>query len=69
MHQPDCIFTVLTSVPANHEVQPFVNRMASTFPNSQILMTGYQVVGQDITTPDNTGIINQINELMHISAN
>ncbi|AKD57847.1 MerR family transcriptional regulator [Spirosoma radiotolerans] len=69
IHQPDYIFTVLTSVPANHEVQPFVNRMAKAFPNSQILLTGYQVVGQDIETPGNTAIINQINELMRISSN
>ncbi len=69
LHQPDCIFSVLTTVPSNHEVQPFVNRLASAFPDTQILLTGYQVVGQDITSPDNTTIINQISELMRISTN
>ena len=68
-HQPDFIFTVLTSVPANHEVQPFVNRLSNTFPNAQVLLTGYQVVGQDINSPDNTLIINQINELVRIASN
>jgi DNA-binding transcriptional MerR regulator len=69
LHQPDYIFTVLTSVPANHEVQPFVNRLANTFPNAQMLLTGYQVVGQDIDTPENVTIINQINELITIAGN
>ncbi|SFE02808.1 MerR family transcriptional regulator [Spirosoma endophyticum] len=66
LYQPDYIFTALTSVPTNHEVQPFVNRLAQTFPNSQVLLTGYQVVGQDIMTPENVRIINQIDELIRI---
>lgn len=68
IHQPDYIFTVLTSTPSNHEVQPFVDRLARTFENATVLLTGYQVVGQDIITADNTLIINQINELMHIAS-
>lgn len=64
--QPDYIFTALTSVPANHEVQLFVNRMAKCFPNSQLLLTGYQVIGQDIEIPDNALIINQITDLTRI---
>lgn len=68
-HKPDYLFTVITSHPSNHEVQPYVNRLAKTFPDSQILITGYQVVGQDIDSPDNTTIINQINDLIRIAAN
>ncbi len=68
LHKPDYIFTVLTSVPANHEVQPFVDRLATTFPNAQMLLTGYQVVGQDIVSSDNTLIISQINELLDIAS-
>ncbi len=68
LHKPDFIFTVLTAVPSNHEVQPFVNRLATVFPESEILLTGYQVVGQDIDTPENVTIINQINELMRIAS-
>ena len=67
-YKPDCIFTVLTSSLSNHDVQPYVNRLGATFPNTQILMTGYQVVGQDIETPDNTKIINQISDLIRILA-
>ncbi|GAB4036656.1 MerR family transcriptional regulator [Spirosoma jeollabukense] len=67
LYQPDYLFTVLTSVPTNHEVQPFVNRLSQTFPNSQVLLTGYQVVGQDIMAPENVRIINQIEELIGIA--
>ncbi|MBD2700053.1 MerR family transcriptional regulator [Spirosoma sp. BT702] len=66
-HKPDYIFTVVTSTPANHEVQPFVNQLADAFSDATILMTGFQVVGQDINTPENTRIINQIDELIRIA--
>jgi DNA-binding transcriptional MerR regulator len=69
IHQPDYVFSVLTSSLANHAVQPYVNKLAKSFPNSQILLTGYQVVGQDIIPPSNTLIINQIEELMQIADN
>ncbi|WP_018618532.1 MerR family transcriptional regulator [Spirosoma luteum] len=65
-YKPDYIFTVLTSSFSNHDVQPYVNRLAATFPDTQILLTGYQVVGQDIDTPDNARIINQISDLIRI---
>ena len=67
VYRPDYIFTTLTSVPSNHEVQPFVDRMADAFPESHLLLTGYQVVGQDITMPENGTIINQISDLIRIA--
>ena len=65
-YKPDYIFTVLTSSLSNHDVQPYVNRLAAAFPDTQVLLTGYQVVGQDIDMPDNAKIINQINDLIRI---
>ncbi|MVM32161.1 MerR family transcriptional regulator [Spirosoma sp. HMF4905] len=66
-HKPNYLFTALTSHPSNHEVQPFVNRLANKFSDSQVIMTGYQVIGQDIETPDNVMIINNINDLVRIA--
>ena len=67
VHRPDYIFTAFTSTPANHEVQPFVNRMARAFPDAHLLFTGYQVVGQDIDMPENGTVINQIDDLIRIA--
>ncbi|MGA0559334.1 MerR family transcriptional regulator [Larkinella sp. VNQ87] len=67
-HKPDYIFASITSSPSNHEVQPFVNKLADRFPAAQLLFTGYQVVGQDIDTPDNVLIINQIEDLIRIAS-
>ncbi|GAB4026132.1 MerR family transcriptional regulator [Spirosoma koreense] len=66
--RPDYIFTALTTVPANHEVQPYVNRLAKTFPEAHLLLTGYQVIGQDIIIPDNAMIINQISDLIQVAS-
>jgi MerR family transcriptional regulator, light-induced transcriptional regulator len=68
VHKPDFIFTVITSVPGQSEVQKYVYKLAKEFPNSRILLTGYQIVGQDIDCPDNVEIITQIRQLMDIAA-
>jgi len=68
MHKPDYIFTVITSVPGQNEIQRYVYKLAKEFPDSKILMTGYQVVGQDIDCPDNVEIITHIKYLMDIAS-
>jgi len=68
IHKPDYIFSAFTSVPSNSDVQPFVNKLMRTFPESHILLTGYQVVGQDIQTDDNATVINNIDDLVRLSA-
>ncbi|GAB3323583.1 MerR family transcriptional regulator [Larkinella ripae] len=68
LHKPDYLFTSITSSPSNHEVQPYVNKLASSFPDTQLLLTGYQVVGQDIDLPDNAMIINTSDDLVRIAS-
>jgi MerR family transcriptional regulator, light-induced transcriptional regulator len=67
VHRPDYIFTAITSVPANHEAQLYVNKLAAQFPESHLLLTGYQVVGQDIQMPENGTVINNIDDLIRIA--
>jgi len=56
-HQPDYIFTVITSVPGSDAIQNYVDMLSKSFPQTNILLTGLQVVGQDITTARNSTII------------
>lgn len=67
VHKPDYLFSAITSVPSNSDVQPFVDKLVRTFPESHILLTGYQVVGQDIQTGDSATIINRIEDLIRIA--
>lgn len=66
VHRPDYIFTAITSVPSNDDVQHYVTRLCKQFPNSHILLTGYQVIGQDIEVEPNATIINKIDDLLDI---
>ncbi len=68
VHKPDYLFTAITSIPAQEEVQKYVYKLSTTFPNCQILITGFQVVGQDIDCPDNVEILNNIKQLMEIAS-
>lgn len=67
LHKPDYIFSAITSVPSNSDVQPYVNKLMRTFPECHILLTGYQVVGQDIQTDENATIINNIDNLVQLA--
>ena len=66
IHKPDYIFSSITSVPYDDEIQPYVDKLCQAFPDSRILLTGYQVVGQDIQTKSNCTIINKIEDLIDI---
>lgn len=68
LHKPDYIFSAITSVPSNHETQLYVDRMGKHFPESHILLTGYQIVGQDIKMPENGTVINNIDDLVRMAS-
>lgn len=68
VHKPEYIFTAITSVPGPDDVQAYVYRLGQQFPDSQILLTGYQVIGQDIDTTDNVSIIANVRELVEIAS-
>jgi MerR family transcriptional regulator, light-induced transcriptional regulator len=66
VHKPDYIFTSITSVPSNEEVQNYIDKICDKFPNSTILLTGYQVVGQDLKIKSNAIVINKLDDLIAV---
>lgn len=64
VHKPDYLLSVLTSTPGPAEIQNYVDTISDKFPESVILLTGYQVVGQDIELPKNVIIFNRLEELI-----
>jgi DNA-binding transcriptional MerR regulator len=67
VHKPDYIFTILTSVPSQNDVQPYIDKLACKFSDTKILITGYQAVSQDIIVPDNVTIIKTIPQLINFA--
>ena len=64
IHQPEFIVTVITTSPPASQIQEYVNKLASSFPEATILMSGYQVIGQDIHFPRNVQVFHRIEHII-----
>lgn len=51
----DVLVSVVTAQPCGEDVQPYLNKLASAHPESQIWVSGYQLTSQSLKIPD--GII------------
>lgn len=63
-HHPDYLMTVMTSYPQSRDVQKFINLLSESFPSSKILISGHQVVGQDMTLTENVVLFNKMHDLI-----
>lgn len=63
-HNPDCLLTVMTTYPAPSEIQAYVYKLSESFRNAKVLISGHQVVGQGIDTPDNVLQLNKLQDLI-----
>ena len=68
-HKPDYLFSVITSIPGQDEIQNYVNKLGSTFASIKVLLTGYQVIAQGIELPENTEIVTNVRQLMDFAEN
>ncbi len=64
IHKPDYIFTMITETFAREPVQQYVDRLAGNFRDCHILLSGYQVVAQDVHPPDNVSILRSLDQAM-----
>ncbi|MDX2306069.1 MAG: MerR family transcriptional regulator [Microscillaceae bacterium] len=64
IHKPENIITIITSTPGQDLIQEYIDRLSTKFPQAKILLSGYQIIGQDITLPDNGVIFNKIEDLI-----
>ena len=66
-HNPDFLLTVLTTSPPVNEVQDYVNSISDSFKNSTLLISGHQVVSQDIQLPKNVVPFNKRQDLLEFA--
>ncbi|WP_436517738.1 MerR family transcriptional regulator [Ekhidna sp. To15] len=64
---PQYMLTALTTAPEAKEVQKFIKRLGSKFKSCQVYVTGSRVVGQDLEFPANVGLLNQFEDLIHLT--
>ncbi len=62
--KPDYLLTVLTTHPQPCEVQPYLNKLSQTFHNSKILISGRQILGEDLETGKNMILLNKLEDLV-----
>jgi DNA-binding transcriptional MerR regulator len=63
IHNPDFLLTVITTSPSSEFAQDYVNGLADRFKESQLLVTGYQVIGQDLKFDANVRQLNYIRDI------
>jgi DNA-binding transcriptional MerR regulator len=63
-HNPDYILTVMTTNPPFNEAQSYIYKLSESFKNSTILISGHQVVGQDMELPRNVLLLNKLHDLI-----
>ncbi len=64
VHKPDYIFTSITSSPSNDDVQPYMDKLLAAFSHLKVMVTGFQVAGQDIDLGTNGIIVNKIDDML-----
>ena len=63
-HNPDFLLTVMTTNPPTSEAQQYIYKLSQSFENSKILISGHQVVGQDLEIPENVILLNKLQDLI-----
>jgi len=63
IHNPEFLLTVITTSPSSEFAQDYVNGLAERFKESQLLVTGYQVIGQDLKFHTNVRQLNYIRDI------
>jgi MerR family transcriptional regulator, light-induced transcriptional regulator len=61
--QPEFLLTVITTSPSSENVQEYIDALSQRFSRSEIIVSGYQIVGQDIHFPKNVKSLNYIRQV------
>ncbi len=61
---PDYVFTVITETFGKEPVQRYVDKLCEVFPQSQVLLSGYQVIAQNVKPPANGVVLNSLDQTL-----
>lgn len=64
VHEPDYILTIITASPPANQVKDYVKKLSGNFPEAEILLSGYQVIGQQIKSHDNVKVFTRIDHII-----
>ena len=64
IHKADLVFTMITETFSKESVQQYVDHLAETFPGTRILLSGYQVVAQQVDAPEHVTILKSLDQML-----
>lgn len=69
IHRPDYIYTMISESFAKEPVQSYVDALSLSFPDSRLLLSGYQVVAQEVPTAGNVTVLKSLEQTLHFLQN
>lgn len=62
IHKPDYIYTMITETFAKQSVTEYTNMLAEQFPESEILLSGYQVMAQNVQSTKRVSVLRSLDQ-------
>ena len=62
IHKPEYLFTMITETFSRQPVQNYIDMVTKALPNTKILLSGYQVVAQNVVLPGNAHILKSLDQ-------
>lgn len=69
IHAADFIFTMITETFAQEPVQNYVDRLSLAFPDTTVLLSGYQMVAQPVEVSNNIHILESLEQMLSFVEN
>ncbi len=64
VHNTTHIMSVFTSCPLGKNIQGYINKLSDSFPHAEILLSGFQLIGNDYTYPENSTLFQKMEDLL-----
>lgn len=67
IHKPEYLLTFITTSPSQAEIQKYIFALSDTFKDTKIIISGYQVIGQDLDLPQNIIPFSNLHQLTELA--
>jgi len=64
IHEPNYLFTILTTQPSGIETQDYINKLSKSYLNTNIIVSGRELFNKKFNFPKNVNFINGIDDLL-----
>jgi len=64
IHRPDYVFTMISETYSKQPVQKYIDQVAGILPSCTLLLSGYQVVAQDVMSTDSIVVLQSLQDTL-----